>query len=211
MIDYGAVVYKNGHRVNEGEFFMDMLSSVGWVDYPRKRYPECDHVGEDGFSLCDSCPNATFKHYSDPELGEWVSIIGDCKGNPISYRDHIDGNYFAYIGDEDLTIAFYKYIYLICSKEKCINDALSNYSYRTDLKSIHLYVDETKTHIDIKNISYRIRHLTMIYKGDRYNVIFGYGIDPSTKTWNKIKYKYLGKRLARKIDRIYSRIEESVV
>lgn len=42
MIDYGALVKINGKIVNEDQFFMDMEQAVGWIDYPRIRYEDCD-------------------------------------------------------------------------------------------------------------------------------------------------------------------------
>lgn len=38
MIDYGAVVIKNGKVINKNMFFMNMLEAVGWVDKRRIRH-----------------------------------------------------------------------------------------------------------------------------------------------------------------------------
>ena len=42
MIDYGAVVIKNGKVINKNMFFMNMLEAVGWVDKRRIRHEDCD-------------------------------------------------------------------------------------------------------------------------------------------------------------------------
>ena len=56
MIDYGAILKIDGKIQNRDEFFMDMQDAVGWVDYPRIRYEDCDCIDNDGYSNCGDCP-----------------------------------------------------------------------------------------------------------------------------------------------------------
>ena len=42
MIDYGAVVIKDGKVMNKNLLFWDMLDAVGWVDQRRIRHEDCD-------------------------------------------------------------------------------------------------------------------------------------------------------------------------
>lgn len=42
MVDYGVVAIKNGKVINDGLFFMNMLTAVGWVDQKRIRHDDCD-------------------------------------------------------------------------------------------------------------------------------------------------------------------------
>jgi len=44
------------------------------------------------------------------------------------------------------------------------------------------------------------------YKGDFYNIIYGCGIDSSPKIWHKVKGRYLGKKVARKVDNLYRKL-----
>lgn len=205
VIDYGAVAFKNGVKLNGDDLFMDMLEAVGWVDVPRKRYHDCDCTDERGFSDCDECPRRTVGHYEDIDGKLCDYTEGDCRGTRISHVDKLDRNYYAYIGDKDLTFGFYK--------RWC---AISYHGERQ--KSVYAAGGESKMSVTQKigDVSYKIRwvcggvlHFSMVYKGDYYHVVYGYGIDPDARIWRKVKYRYLGKKRARKVDNLYRRIRES--
>ena len=59
MIDYGAVVIKNGKVINKNMFFMNMLEAVGWVDKRRIRHEDCDVF---------TAPMSLAKLASDPSM-----------------------------------------------------------------------------------------------------------------------------------------------
>ncbi len=202
-IDYGAVIFKNGKQVNHS-LFMDMLEAVGWVDVPRILYEDCNFV-DNGCSDCGNCPRSTKKHYSDPRLGEWDSVVGDCRGKVLDRSKQIDGNYYAYIGDQHLTFCFYK---TWC--DVFVDGVESNvfgevWSFCDRWYSIRGEVDGRKYHL--KRIGKWVYDFSIKYKGDQYHVVFGYGIDPNRRLWDKIKVRYVGKRLAWKVDRLYEKIE----
>ena len=209
MIDYGAILKINGIIKNRNQFFMNMLDATGWVDMPRIRYEDCDHIGEDGCSECDEeCPRVQKKHYSDDELGEWDFITGDCRGNPI-WRGSIDHNYFAYAGDEDFTAAVYKAHTVFVNKDKSIN---TEYWFPFDdhmVKHHTFQVNGKPVYVRIKRIAEGEQlYMRFIYKGDLYEIVYGYGIDSNQKTWNRIKYKYISNKKAIKfVDKFW---EESL-
>lgn len=174
MIDYGAIVVKNGNVVNEEKFFMDMNDSVGWKD------------------------------------------------------KSLDGNYFAFIGDSDFTICFYKNIARLISRENGVDMYLWNLTEdgrnlnNKKVRRIILcpnpeYIYGGSDNFDaiganimatvvIKEIDYCRFHLSMDYKGDHYHVIYGYGIDCSRKVWDRVKNIYAGKVIAKKVDNLLNKI-----
>lgn len=198
MIDFGAVVFKNGKCINKGQFFMDMFDAVGWIDQPRKRYEDCDHLCL-GKSSCFDCPRANYvtKNFG---YGDVSSFVSDCRGSS-KFERGIDGNYFAYIGDEHLTVCFYKRRVLFVLDGKCGDEIWDCFgdnqlSYRGNVDGVAFH---------IKYIGEGALWFSMTYKGDHYNVIYGNGIDPDVNVWNRVKYSYLGKKVAKKVDRLYER------
>ena len=153
LIDYGAVLIKNGKVVNQNTMFMDMEESVG------------------------------------------------CK------IDGMDGQYFVYAGDSELVVATYKMILRVASNGElgpmwfALNNENELYN---DKKVRHEYYKGV--YLTIKIVSDGVYHVKFTYKGDFYNIIYGYGIDSDFKIWNDIKVRYLGKKGARKVDNLYKRL-----
>lgn len=210
MIDYGTLVKINKKLVNENQFFMDMEKAVGWIDCPRIKYEDCNCI-DDGYSDCKNCPRAQTKHYSDIELGEWDFVTGDCRGNAIEVCGKIDGNFFAYAGDEDFTVAVYKTYAKFINKnrlldEECYGLELTNKSYEDiNQKVVRYFTLQTATesvNIKIKKIanSDRQYYMTFKYKGNYYEIIYGYGIDSNIKVWNKDKHTYCTKKVIKFVD-----------
>lgn len=205
MTDYGAIVFKNGEFINKEEFFMDMKKSVGWEDWKNVRYKDCPRVEcvmGDEYSPCTQCEDC---HY-DKEQQHYV----DCKGNTFRVGEHLKGNYFAYIGDEEFTLGFYKCICKVAINKKVVGDIWGNHdiigkgsdglSIIRNYKSHTWEFDGYKIHI--KTIAPTIYLAEVRYKDDIYHIIYGYGIDPTPRVWNKIKVKYLGKRVSNRVDRL---------
>jgi len=205
MIDYGVVVIKDGVIVNENMFFMDMKRAVGWTDRERIRYEDCDcfhDIDSYVISNCPDCPRAIVKEVND-EYGPYKQFIADCKGNTLN-NNHIDGNYFAYVGDEQFTIAFYKTHVVFCVDKQRVLKVWGTRFDDNAHKSSRFEIGGVKIHV--KHIGDSIYIMKFSYKGSHYSVIYGYGIDPNMRVWNKTKVSYLGKELSRKVDRIYSRL-----
>ena len=71
-------------------------------------------------------------------------------------------------------------------------------------KSKYYTVGEVTIHI--REVVDRVSLASFRYKGDFYNIVFGYGIDPTKRVWDSIKVQYLGKKKARKVDNVYRRL-----
>ena len=211
MIDYGALVKINGRIVNKGQFFMDMQEAVGWVDYPRIRYEDCNCL-EDGCSNCGECPRAQKKHMSDPDLGEWDHITGDCRGNALCVNNKIDRNYFAYVGDEDFTVAVYKNWAVFVGKAipkrfslwEVVLDDTENWMINNHrmVKKFCVQVGDETVSIKARKITENGRRIYMKfrYKGNLYELVYGYGIDSTKEVWDKTKKRYADKKSIRFVD-----------
>ena len=210
MVDYGVVAIKNGKVINDGMFFMNMLTAVGWVDQKRIRHDDCDCFDDPDPLLAKS--NCYYCNKAQKEIVQYencedtdAKLIADCHGESFeSVSNHIDGNYFAYVGDEHLTLAFYKQHCLIMADKVLQFEMWGIDNFLGCRKSIHFEV--AGVHFHLKHLDDRIYYMRFHYKGDNYHIIYGYGIDSSKDTWDNCKVRYLGKRAARKIDNLYSRL-----
>ena len=210
MVDYGVVAIKNGKVINDGMFFMNMLTAVGWVDQKRIRHVDCDCFDDPDPLLAKS--NCYYCNRAQKEIVQYencedtdAKLIADCHGESFeSVSNHIDGNYFAYVGDEHLTLAFYKQHCLIMADKVLQFEMWGIDNFLGCRKSIHFEV--AGVHFHLKHLDDRIYYMRFHYKGDNYHIIYGYGIDSSKDTWDNCKVRYLGKRAARKIDNLYSRL-----
>lgn len=146
MIDYGAIVIKNGKVINQSKMFSDMGSCVGWTD------------------------------------------------------EKVRGNYFAYVGDEKITLCFYKNRFVIYENKKFVDEIWPDFS-PIPCKKSH-YINTSSCMIKVKTLSTCVHCACFSIDENHYKVIFGYGIDPSKNIWNKNKYYYLGKKVANKVDKI---------
>lgn len=71
-------------------------------------------------------------------------------------------------------------------------------------KSAHFKIDGGYT-IHVKEIYPGVYRLKCSEDGQHLTIIYGYGIDPNWKVWNRIKFKYLGREGARKVDNEFRR------
>lgn len=123
----------------------------------------------------------------------------------VGWEDNeVQPNYFAYIGDEKLTLCFYKFqITVFVDKIEQHELFLYEYAnYTTNKKSFVIQPSGQK--IKVKMISDDVYHITTRIGEDNYQVIFGYGIPYNRKEWEDIKkYKtYLTYRERKRIDNI---------
>ena len=197
MIDYGAILKKNGKIVNRDEFFMDMETAVGWTDYPHIKYEDCDYLNEDGYSDCWNCPRANCIVRKFEEEKEFVS---DCRGvKPDS--NHMEGNWFAYAGDTELVVGFYKHMVMTWYKgEQKIHWLRLDYAGKY---SIYIEVGDIKLHFKALSKKKDVYYSRFHYKGDLYEVVFGYGIDPTQPTWNRVKKDYCDKKTIKFVDKFW--------
>lgn len=211
MIDYGALVFKNGKLINQNEFFMDMEKSVGWVDIPYIKTPNCDcfrTFNDETYSDCDNCPKAKFEMKTleyDRKTETYRHTLSDCMGNSLNYPNKLNGNYFAYIGNTNFTLAIYKNRIAICIDKKYVDEIWWNQD-KNKINHKSFYYTYNNITIHIKTILNGIYLLSVTINNAHYNVIYGYAIDPNLTVWNKIKVKYLGRKNAKKIDNLINKL-----
>ena len=201
MIDYGAILKKNGKIQNRDEFFMDMETAVGWTDYPHIKYEDCDCLDENGYSDCWNCPRANcVVHKFEDGIEEWKDFVSDCRGVK-SDSNHMEGNWFAYAGDTEFVVGFYKQQVMTWYKgEQKIHWLRWDYNNRYN---VYLEVGGTKMKFKALSRYKQAYYGRFHYKGDLYEVVFGYGIDPNQKTWNRVKHQYCDKKTIRFVDKFW--------
>ena len=155
MMDYGAIAFKNGKLIST-DMFTPMIDMVGWEDTENDVYE--------------------IRSYTEGELESNYM-------KPINLK----GNYFAYVGDKDCTIAFYKEQMVIAER---YNDGTFNYRheflnctyYKWSKWEDYVVVEgEEFSKIEFSKIKVTKRNGYLVckwkYKGDKYKVYFGYGVD----------------------------------
>ena len=159
MMDYGAIAFKNGKLIST-DMFTPMIDMVGWEDTEKDVYESRSH------SVDESESNYML---------------------PLNLK----GNYFAYVGDADCTLAFYKCSMVIVEKWQdgtfnyhCEYFGSSNYTWSK--WEDYCGVDFTKVKVTKRNGYYVCKWK---YKGDKYKVYFGYGVDLYYyKKWHIVNY-----------------------
>lgn len=147
MSDYGAIAFKNGKLIST-EMFTPMIDMVGWEDTENDVYESRSYV--DGESESDYM-------------------------KPIELKD----NYFAYVGDKDCTLAFYKYQMVIAQRYQN-----GTFDYRHEYIGFTNYtwskwVDYAGEGWSKIKITKRNGYFVCKwkYRGNKYKVYFGYGVD----------------------------------
>lgn len=107
----------------------------------------------------------------------------------------LNNNYAAFIGDEDLTIAFYKEQIMIV--ERIGAHLFTIHREYFNFTNYHWWKWTAETHCD-DNYTWHAATITKRngyyvckweYKGDKYKVYFGYGVDlPYYKKWRIVNY-----------------------
>ena len=192
FIDYGALLKVNGKFINKNDDLFMETSDTGYM-----------------------CEDASY--FDESENKE--EII------------HINGDFYAYAGDEKFFLCFYKSYFYVISNNKIMhtvswNPFLSETFYLEGYPAIkverlsriphYLFTDPIDEYDKryflrrygkkqgqkriyrickrIRRMKYRTKCLSgrwiasWDYKDKHYEVIYGYGIDPYEKTWNRIKH-----------------------
>lgn len=92
---------------------------------------------------------------------------------------------------DELDVQFYKtYMFDKAENNEVFFDG-EKYSYRITFNNILFRV---------KKLCDRVYTAYATHEGNRFSIVFGYGIDNNIRIWNKCKIMYLGKTNARKVD-----------
>lgn len=111
-----------------------------------------------------------------------------CESDPTKTLDLKD-NYFAYVGDSDCTLAFYKEQIVIVSR---YYDGAFRYDHEY-LNCTHYTWSKWEDYACRSRVTITKRNGYLVckwkYKGDKYKVYFGYGVDfRSYKKWHIVNY-----------------------
>lgn len=126
------------------------------------------------------------------------------------YPLKLDGNYFAYIGDKDCTLAFYK-SKIVIVKRFSNGDIGYEHEYfnctRYTWSKWECYAGEDFVKVTKRNGYYVCKWQ---YKGDKYKVYFGYGVDFGYyKKWRMVNYYRSPKHLiCRAVWKIKDKIDD---
>lgn len=114
----------------------------------------------------------------------WEDTVEDTYHNYDKDTDEplkLNGNFFAYVGDRDCTLAFYKGSIVIVRRYQ--DDSFdyhreyfncTNYTWSKWEGDVYFYDDTTRPVVTKRNGYYVCKWR---YKGDKYKVYFGYGVD----------------------------------
>lgn len=180
--DYGAVVKKNGKIITDpnGGFFQN---------FSTLKYKNEGHY----------IKNDQYVEGSDEPDEIWVDDEDNCDETIIklqqedgSFEDYsIAGNYFATIGDRNFLIGFYKCDFLIAingetrydDSEYGAKSIHQHFWHENRKKPLEMSIDYNGIHYTNITVSFVDRKWKDVFKavftynGDKYEVIFGYGVD----------------------------------
>lgn len=206
MIDYGAILKVNGKFINKNNLFMDS-SDTGYIcekalyNYDGKEH-EIDidgnffvYAGDKNFLLCfyksmvyvihnnkvirsiwndtflsetfyfDNFPSVTIEHLDKNTYSKKIESIG-------TWEDYVKENWIGATGKEKLSE---------------LKNGRKHYKwFHKRLKQIGRY-NKRKEEYKYKTQRWKA---TWEYNGNKYEVIFGYGIDSNEEVWNNCKYDY---------------------
>ena len=180
MIDYGAVVKKNGKIITdpEGDLFQN---------YSTLRYEK-----DADFNVIVNESEVTY-HYTRYDYNWEGNRCIETNPRDESEQYSMCGNNYAVIGDKDALIGFYKCGFKI-ALDKVIDDRESNKSenkfyyvgdYFNDYKRKFKINSKIFRQFKVKRLDDRSDEAVYLarfyYKDDLYEVLFGYGIDPKPK------------------------------
>ena len=188
MIDYGAVVKKNGKIISnvKGGLFQN---------FTNLKYIE----------------NENYETIVDETIVSGVNW----EGKPIEFS--MAGNYFVLIGDEHFLIGFYKEHFEIAIDKHLCNDVPNTYDwFDKHIKPLTFTINNEITitiSLAQKDHTEPCWHMGVYvtkftYNGDNYEVLFGYCVDPSIKYTfsNSNYYQHKRKNLFKKLGNKYLRV-----
>lgn len=152
---------------------------MAMIDYGAIAFKNGKLISTDMFT-----PMTDMVGWEDTDTDTYHNFITDTD-EPLKLKD----NYFAYIGDRNCTIAFYKCQIVIVSRwdnnrfmyeHEYFNSTRYTWSKWTNYAGTH------KVIVTKRNGYYVCKWK---HKGDKYKVYFGYGVDlPYYKRWHMVNY-----------------------
>ena len=166
MLDYGAVVKKNGKILPYAK------DSYGFNNYSTLNGGTLHEEYEDMIWPGDNKMHKTLVK-SEYIGDESVREFGDDERSVIH-------NYMSVVGDKDYLVATYKHILSVFDAERCILEYSigEDEEYSTERYKKITYLDATFCDIKIKRVGKCLTAIASFeYKDDNYEILFGYGVD----------------------------------
>lgn len=180
MIDYGALLKINDEFINKNEnLFMDMKEAVGFV-LEKATYLDKDININDNYFIYAGSKDLLLCFYKT-----WFLIISNGK----VIREY-SGNDFnsekLFIKDISITVAHLDNDWII-DKLEVDEDMKGCLRKKKWLKYVKRIGEVNRK----RPLKYKTQRyiVTWEHAGNKYEVIFGYGIDPNKEVWDDIKYK----------------------
>lgn len=210
MIDYGAILKVNGKFINKNneDLFMK-CSDTGYVckkasyNYDGKEY-EIDidgnffvYAGDENFLLCFYKSTAYAIHNNkvvksignNPFLSETFYI----DNLPSVTIEHLDKN--TYIEPIESLKTWENYVkenWIGATGKEKLSELENGYKEYKWFQKRLKYIGRCNRRKDGYKYKTQRWKATWDYNGNKYEVIFGYGIDSNEKVWNDIKFDYYG-------------------
>lgn len=150
IVDYGVLVFKNGHLISKSDQSWHSMKETA------------------GWSDKDD---------------DYITYMDYFSNKPLN----LDGEYMAYIGDRDCTVCFYKNEIKVCEKTNsdnwyfCENEFFNTGYFRWKTWEYSVLNSKQKSIIKVYNRKWPGHYVCKWkYKGDKYKVYFGLGIDYDT-------------------------------
>lgn len=177
MIDYGSVVKKNG-KIIQKESFMDMEEAVGFI--------------------IEELPYFYESSQWEGENGEYLEEHMRNKRKMYKENFRINGNFFSYIGDEELLVCIYKTKVVVISNGEIKELFWYGTENSNSGKEYSLRDRKFTRKFKVNGVDFTIRRLfegdnkfilRFSYKNDLYECVYGYGVDVNKKIWYDVTPK----------------------
>lgn len=188
MIDYGALLRVDGKLVNrDGDLFMDMQEAVGFtLDKAQYFYNGKDYEIDisDNFYVYTGKPEFLLTFYKTH-----FYIISNGKVIKSVSTDERINEYSFYINGVNVTVSQLDKKWRNNYYEKFDDDDKERLYYLHGKKKANMiiYRQAKKS----RRVSYRYKSCRYIakweYDGKKYEVLYGYGIEPDFDIWNGVK------------------------
>jgi len=192
MADYGAVVKKNGVIITKkkGGLFQNYTDLKYVCEYDKIDNPDGTWELKEKDTNVDETmvQRYSFRTECDEKTGEYKTIVEGIHPEKVSMA----GSYMALIGDKDFMIGFYKegfmlvYDGIMANVEEVAKKHgvdVDTYDWFDTHKKPKVYNLDRIGKFVVKRITNKTDDNVYLakfeYKGNKYEVLYGYGVDPS--------------------------------
>lgn len=185
MIDYGALVKKNGILLPYTSFFNNYSTLYGG-----DLVEEYSERNDDEFGTIRCLEKS--EYVGDESIREFT--FND-KNSPYRFRSVIN-NYMAVVGDDKFLVAAYKTgVMIFDAKQDLGGYSLEDCKFAYILKNDYANIKIKKIGNDFVGIA------SFRYNNDNYEILFGYGVDNSKFLFSKRACDYMSAKTLRKVRR----------